>query len=119
MVATVVSSAARRSKRALSDYSAEVGQRIIDARKNLGLTQLELAELAGISQRSMQAYETGEVIPYRKLREIAAVLQVSPMWILHGEEEEADPEVVELQRQVENLSKLIRAMSRKLDRISP
>ena len=127
MVATVTavdpkgqeSPAPRRSKRALNDYSAEVGARIVDARKDLGVTQLELAELAGISQRSMQAYETGEVIPYRKLREIAAILEVSPTWILHGEEEEADPEVVELQRQVENLSKLIRSMSKKLDRLSP
>ena len=131
MVATVVSAAnpkgskgdfvpaPRRSKRALSDYSAEVGQRIVDARKELGLNQEELAELAGVSQRSMQAYETGEVIPYRKMREIAQVLQVSPTWILHGEEEEADGEVLELKRQIENLSKLIRTMSKKLDRISP
>ena len=120
MVATVVSAGVpRRSKRALSDYSAEVGARIVDARKEMGLTQEELAELAGVSQRSMQAYETGEVIPYRKMREIAQVLQVSPTWILHGEEEEADGEVLELQRQVENLSKLIRAMSRKLDRLEP
>ena len=119
MVATVVSSAARRSKRALSDYSAEVGQRIVDARKELGLNQEELAELAGVSQRSMQAYETGEVIPYRKMREIAQVLQVSPTWILHGEEEETDGEVVELRKQIENLSKLIRTMSKKLDRLEP
>lgn len=118
MVTTVASAVPKRSKRALSDESAAVGARIIQVRKELGLTQEELAELAGVSQRSMQAYETGEVIPYRKMREIAAVLQVSPSWILHGEEEEPDGEVVELKRQVENLSKLIRAMSKKLDRLS-
>ena len=119
MVATVVSAAPRRSKRAISDHAAEVGARIIAARKELGLTQEELAELAGVHQRSMQAYETGEVIPFRKMREITQVLQVSPTWILHGEEEETDGEVLELKRQIENLSKLIRAMSKKLDRLEP
>ena len=111
------SSGARRSKRALNDYAAEVGERIIQARKELPsgrITQEELAELAGVSQRSMQAYETGEVIPYRKMREIADVLGVSTSWLLHGEEENADGEIEGLRKQVEELTKLVRSMSRKL-----
>ncbi len=119
MVATVSAARGdeRRSKRALSDESVEIGRRIVTTRKDLGLTQEELAELAGDSQRSMQAYETGEVIPYRKMREIAATLQVSPSWILHGEEDEDG--TAELKRQIENLTKLVRSISRKLDQISP
>jgi len=108
----------KRSKRALNDYSVEVGMRIVQARKELGLTQEELAELAGVSQRSMQAYETGEVIPYRKMREIAAVLETSPAWVLHGEDGSVDTDVSSLQREVENLSKLVRAMSRKIDKLT-
>ena len=108
----------KRSKRALNDYSVEVGQRIVQTRKELGLTQEELAELVGVSQRSMQAHETGEVIPYRKMREIGMVLEVTTSWLLHGEEENTDSEVAELQRQIEGLTKLVRSMSRKLDRLS-
>lgn len=110
--------AQKRSKRALNDYSVEVGQRIVQARKELGLTQEELAELAGVSQRSMQAYETGEVIPYRKMRELSKVLEVETSWLLHGQIEESDEEVAELKRSVDNLTKLVRAMSRKIDQLS-
>lgn len=104
----------RRSKRALNDYSAEVGERIVSARKEMGLTQEELAELAGVSQRSMQAYETGEVIPYRKMREIANVLNVTPSWILHGEDESSDSEIEALNRKIDDLTKLVRSLSRKI-----
>ena len=110
-------SGARRSKRALNDYSAEVGERIIQARKQLetgALTQEELAELAGVSQRSMQAYETGEVIPYRKMREIADVLGVSTSWLLHGEEENTDSEIEQLERKIDDLTKLVRSLARKI-----
>ena len=110
-------SSARRSKRALNDYAAEVGERIVQARKQLetgALTQEELAELAGVSQRSMQAYETGEVIPYRKMREIADVLGVSTSWFLHGEEENVDSEIEALERKIDDLSKLVRSLARKI-----
>ena len=110
-------SGARRSKRALNDYAAEVGERIVQARKQLetgALTQEELAELAGVSQRSMQAYETGEVIPYRKMREIADVLGVSTSWLLHGEEENVDSEIEALERKIDDLSKLVRSLARKI-----
>ena len=120
MVATV-SAAPKRSKRALNDYSVEVGRRIVQARNEYPegkITQEELAELAGVSQRSMQAYETGEVIPYRKMRDIAEALNVSTSWLLHGEDENSDNEIADLKDQIGNLEKLIRQMSRKLDKLS-
>ena len=110
-------SGARRSKRAASDYAAEVGERIIQARtefKTGKLTQEELAELVGVSQRSMQAYETGETVPYRKMREIADVLEVSTSWLLHGEEENTDSEIEALERKIDDLSKLVRSLARKI-----
>jgi transcriptional regulator with XRE-family HTH domain len=55
----------------------EIGARIRTARNEQGLTQIELADLLGISERSMQGYEIGEVIPYRRLHELSKVLQVS------------------------------------------
>ena len=66
-------------------YAREVGQRIIQARKELSMSQVELAELVHVSERSMQAYEAGEVIPYRKLKDLAGVLNRPMPWILHGE----------------------------------
>jgi transcriptional regulator with XRE-family HTH domain len=65
----------------------QIGRRIIQARQELGgVTQEELAELVGVSVRSMQAYESGEVIPYRKLRQLAEALGRTPAWLLHGED---------------------------------
>lgn len=68
-----------------NDYAVEVGGRIVLARKEKALTQVELAELVGVSQRSMQAYENGETIPYRKMRDIANVLERPIEYLLYGE----------------------------------
>ena len=56
-------------------YALEVGRRIVRARKELGLTQVELARKIGVSQRSAQAYENGEVIPYRKMKLLSKALE--------------------------------------------
>jgi len=107
-----------------NEYAAEVGARIAQARKELGLTQLELAELAGVSPRSMQGYEVGEVIPYRRMKELAAVLQKSTAWLLHGDaaaQEESTAEIVAhlaecleelraVHRKVDNLGKMIKGL---------
>jgi len=51
-----------------------VGQRIIAARNELGMRQIDLAELVGVSERSIQAYENDEVVPYRKMNDLSRVL---------------------------------------------
>ena len=67
--------------------AVEIGARIISARLELGgMKQEELAELIGVSQRSMQAYESGEVIPYRKMKDLERVLRRPMAWLLHGDE---------------------------------
>lgn len=64
-----------------------IGERIAQARKELGgMRQEELADLIHVSVRSMQAYESGEVIPYRKLDELERILGRDKAWILHGDE---------------------------------
>ena len=67
------------------EYARAVGERIVVARKEQLLTQVELAELVGVSQRSMQAYENGEVVPYRKMRDIARILEKPVEYLLYGE----------------------------------
>lgn len=66
----------------------DIGARIAAARKEAGLTQEELADLVGVSTRSLQGYESGAVIPYRHMAKIADVAQRPVAWLLHGDEAE-------------------------------
>lgn len=50
------------------------------------MTQRELGELIGVTERSVAAYESGDVIPYRFLRDLERVLGVEAAWLLHGED---------------------------------
>jgi transcriptional regulator with XRE-family HTH domain len=76
-----------------------IGWRIARARKERGLTQEELAELIGVSPRSIQGYEAGKVVPYRRLAQLAEVTNRELGWILQGDPAEpatvADPVVLE------------------------
>lgn len=97
----------------LDGYALEVGRRIVQARKELNLTQVELARKIGVSQRSAQAYENGEVIPYRQMKALTRALKKTPEWVLHGEPEDGD-RLARLEDKVDELTKLLRAVSRKL-----
>jgi transcriptional regulator with XRE-family HTH domain len=65
-----------------------IGSRIAQARKEAGLTQEQLAELAPFSLRSLQDYEQGTTVPYRQMRDISKLLGKPVEWFLHGDEEE-------------------------------
>ena len=70
-----------------SDKAIEIGKRIAEARKEAGgMTQEELGELVGVSVRSIAAWELGDVIPYRHLKELEKATGASAAWLLHGEE---------------------------------
>ena len=65
----------------------EIGMRIAEARREAGgMSQRELADLIGVSERSVQAYEQGEVIPWRYVATLESVLGRPTAWILHGED---------------------------------
>lgn len=49
------------------------------------MTQETLADLIGVSARSIQDYEAGVTIPWKHMREIAEVTETSVEWLLHGE----------------------------------
>ena len=102
-------------------YAKEVGRRITQARRELGITQVEFAKKVGASQRSAQAWETGEVIPYRWMKKVSRVLRREPEWILHGDEaiEETRLGLIEqrsarIEGQLDELARLLRALSKKL-----
>jgi SOS-response transcriptional repressor LexA len=66
----------------------EIGQRIKKVRKELGLTQEEMAKKLGISRDSIVKYERGDNIPSQKfLKLLKYELEVNPEWILRGKGE--------------------------------
>jgi DNA-binding XRE family transcriptional regulator len=86
---------------ARSEFAAAVGARIKQARQETdGMRQRELADLLGVSERSVIAYENGDVIPYRFLRQIEEVTSKSSAWILHGDVVETDGTLKEIQDQL-------------------
>jgi transcriptional regulator with XRE-family HTH domain len=93
----------------VAQFEAEaIGARIAKARREAGLTQEELAEMASFSKRSLQDYEAGVTVPYRHLRELAALLNQPVEWFLHGVDQ-SDPESLErLAERVEAVEGLLR-----------
>ena len=62
-----------------------VGKRLAQARRRAGLTQKELADLVGVGERAVQAWELGQSHPYRRLAALERVLDVDRDLLLHGE----------------------------------
>lgn len=63
-------------------------KRVATARSTIGLTQSELASLAGVVQRQIAAYEGGEAKPREKtLNKLAIALGTSPEWLASGKGE--------------------------------
>ena len=62
----------------------EVGKRIRARRKQLGLTQKQLAELVDLSEGSVSRYESGSIkdAPTQKLNDFARALNIEVAWII-------------------------------------
>lgn len=61
-----------------------IGFRVKQRRLELGLTQAELADRAGISQQSVEAIEKGRTRKPRSIIELAKALQCDPVWLVVG-----------------------------------
>lgn len=97
--------------------SKEIGARIAQARSEAGgMTQDELAHLLGLTSRSVQAHESGAVIPYRYLREYERVLGKPAAWFLHGDAAVlgSSAEHREVIERLDRLEKAINALADKL-----
>lgn len=67
-------------------YLEEVGQRIMELRKNKGLTQAELAEMSDLTAQFVSYAESGKrAMRPENLMKIAAALGVSTDYILTGD----------------------------------
>lgn len=71
--------------------SKKMGRFILGKRKELGLTQQQLAEKLNVSFQAISKWETGTAFPNIEiLKELAAVLEVTTDEILTGSEKEED-----------------------------
>ncbi|ELG3573351.1 helix-turn-helix domain-containing protein [Salmonella enterica] len=61
-----------------------LASRVKHRRQDLGLTQAEVAERAGIRQQSIDAIESGKTLKPRNLLQLAEALQCDPKWLLCG-----------------------------------
>jgi transcriptional regulator with XRE-family HTH domain len=101
-----------------------IGGRIARARKESGLTQEELAALVGVSPRSIQGYEAGKVVPYRRMGQLAQAVNREVGWMLEGDppddairSDEVAQQLVGLVEEVSAEAKRIRAIAERLERL--
>ena len=77
----------------------EIGARIAQCRRDYGgMTQQELADLLGLSERSVQDYERGVTVPYKHFDRLAQIFPGrSAEWFRLGDEgiKANDPAVIE------------------------
>jgi transcriptional regulator with XRE-family HTH domain len=62
-----------------------IGVRLRRTRRELNLSQAELAEKAGTNQAVIQKIENGKSLRPRLIEPIAEVLKVNPAWLQFGE----------------------------------
>ena len=66
-----------------------ISMRLKERRLELGLTQQQLAIMAGIKQQTIQRIEAGTSHRPRHLLEISEALSCSPSWLLNGVKDHA------------------------------
>lgn len=70
------------------------GTRIADRRKELGLTQDELAYRVGIGRQALSAIENGGAFKAQTLDRLVSALDVSEKYIMRGEVKDAKAELL-------------------------
>lgn len=98
----------------------QIGKRITQARLETGgMTQKELGELLGVTERSVSAYETGEVVPYARMERLSEILGRPIPWFLYGQSAIPDEsEIAQLRREFREIASLLRQMADEVHRIA-
>lgn len=86
--------------------------RIRQARRELGLTQQELADLIDRHKRTVENYENVRVPEWKELMKISRALDRPIEWFLHGDRDESSGAVLE---QLVEVNRRLDALDRKLD----
>ena len=75
------------TKRKVLTEREQIAERLKNARNDLRLTQMELAEKAGLGRSTIMHYENAKAAPgAMELLSLAKVLEMSPNYILSGKE---------------------------------
>lgn len=81
-----------------------IGERIKIRRKELKLTQAELAKLIGKAPRTVQDYEADKVnIPLNVIEKISIALNIQPYDLMYGEDENPFNSILELTNSLQKL----------------
>lgn len=72
----------------MNSYNKELGLRIYDARKTLGLTMKELGKKVNLHESTIKRYEDGGIktLDIEKIKEFAKVLRISPIYLMGWDE---------------------------------
>ena len=73
-------------------------EKLINARTALGLTQIELGEIVGVSARTIYSYEQKDVYPRQSiLARLATALNVTASYLMNEEESDTQKNLVQEQ----------------------
>jgi len=92
-------------------FFVDLGRRIADARRDHGITQVQLAEILGVSQQQMLSFEKGRRrVPVSALPQLADTLGVTAEHLLGTDTKSGKRgPTPKIQEQLERLSRLPRS----------
>jgi transcriptional regulator with XRE-family HTH domain len=96
-------------------FYTQLGQRLTEARKARGMTQVQLAEALGIAQQTLAHYEGGKVrVAVALLPPIAEILDISIDELIGAPAKRAGKRgpAPQLQQKIERLTRLPKAQQR-------
>lgn len=96
----------------------KIGRFISERRKNAGLTQMQLAEMLGITDRAVSKWETGRALPDSSIMlELCGILKITVNDLLSGEVIKVDNYNKETEKQLLNMVKEKEESDRRLLRM--
>jgi transcriptional regulator with XRE-family HTH domain len=102
-------------------YYRQLGQRIAERRKAIGMTQVELAAVLGVAQQTMAHYEGGTLrIAVALLSPLSSILGMSFEELIDSSAKRANSKrgpAPKLQQQLEQLSRLPKAKQRLVSQV--
>jgi transcriptional regulator with XRE-family HTH domain len=93
-----------------NEFYEELGERVAEFRKDNDITQVQMAQMLGVSQQQIASYEAGRVkIPIASLPQLSQILAVSIDEILGVEKRAHRGPTAKLQQLMEMIGELPKA----------
>jgi transcriptional regulator with XRE-family HTH domain len=81
-----------------------LSERIRSARKNVNLSQIDLANLVGVSDKAISSYEVGRAVPPLDILKKISVVTNKPMSFFFDEENNGEAVVKKVEKMIEELN---------------